>query len=273
MAQTQKHYESLEALLATQNNRIIRGGGYGRSPSTREGSKRNDWSGTASLEEAFSLARNGWKEGRANISNALNVAHAVTKNSNAPNQSLDVAGAFPFIPAAVAGDPMNMWSPNPADIKTKPVIRLYHNICYSAVVPAKNITNIGGAMLGVVDQLESSGFRTEIVAYWGSYEALITVLLKEASEPLNLDALAFPMAHPAMLRRINFFIRESEPTLPWEGVGMGYPKTIEPEFVLPNSVVIPANIGGNEGATVEGAVAYIQRLVKASPWGDAITFE
>ena len=54
---------------------------------------------------------------------------------------------------------------------------------------------------------------------------------------------------------------------------MGYPKTIEPEFVLPNSVVIPANIGGNEGATVEGAVAYIQRLVKASPWGDAITFE
>lgn len=180
----------------------------------------DSWAGTQSLKEALELCRTGWDQGIKLLSETLDAANIVQKQSRVLSEGLDVAGSMPFVPAAVAGDPMCMVSRGLERARTKPIFRIMMSGSASAGVSMQTIINRGGAILSWVDKLEGAGYQCELLyvydvteSGWGGRSGNVTEFscgfpIKSAGEPLNIDRAAFMMAHPAMLRRFIFALYE-----------------------------------------------------------------
>lgn len=279
LKQAHKHFDSMESAInhIETTNRLPNSG--------HSSEKSNVKHYGPMLSDCFKLMRNGWPEGRSFMSNLLSVGRNATHMGAVKGQSLDVGGAYPFIPAAVAGDPENMWSINADANKTKPIVRIYTPGIFSGGMSHDRINNLGGACLTIVDQLEGAGFQTEIVSYYASNDCMeayaATVQVKSAGEPLDLDRAAFALCHPSMCRRVFFAITER-----WHASvkstasgGYGYIVDMDKELIEPNSIYIPspasAEFGTNNAAlaTLEGAAEWIKAKVKKSAFADMIEFE
>lgn len=233
------------------------------------------------LNDAAKLLRYGWPEGRKFMSDLLTLGRAATATINAPSHSLDVSGAYPFIPAAIAGDPMNMYDFNPEDSKARPVVRLYVGIVHSAIVPVNVINNIGGACLSLVDQMESAGYQMEIITYFttkcGSTNNFMvhTVKVKSAGTPLDLDRCAFALCNPAMSRRFAFAVQER--TLGQETStqrGYGQIMSMPADLIEPNSVVLPVEAGNKrECQTLAGACEWLKEHMINNGYSDIFAKE
>lgn len=172
---------------------------------------RAKWTGTASLADAIHLARFGWPAGRARMADALVNVRAA--RADALTHKRDVAGAYPDVPRAVAGDPMSMISATRTRAGTQPVIRVDVDFCMSNTVPAEVIMRRGAILLNLVDQLENNGYSVElrITATMGRKDIdgnragyQLAVTFKRAGEPLDVDRAAFALAHASTLRRLMF---------------------------------------------------------------------
>lgn len=218
----QDEFESLEDLLAF----CVAGDAawqWNKEANAREpsrGRERREWQGTATFPEALRLAREGWPEGRSKMVSGLNAAGLIQVQDYGRGMVFDVAGAFPMVSLAVAGEPANMVQIGDDERRSRPIIRLMVNTSYTSDVTAQQITNRGAAILSWVDKLENEGARCEIVILrstevaWGDkcrYSGLFT--LKRADEPLDIDRAAFVIAHAAMLRRIWFSVMDRHATL------------------------------------------------------------
>jgi hypothetical protein len=122
-----------------------------------------------------------------------------------------------------------MVSPAPLAERVRPIVRLAVSCAVSWRYEAKEIQAYGAGLLGIIDGLESAGFRCEITGGFyfrsGDEKALFTITLKEAQDPLDLDRIAFCLCHAAFLRRIGFGIMESCLSAKvWEGT-YGSPRT------------------------------------------------
>lgn len=262
-------YESLPEFLAmVRAPRLSRRG----NDSEATDSFRQNWTGTKSLSEALNLCEFGWEKGRNLISDKLNLAYSNTKSGPGKTTSLDVAGAYPIVPVAVAGDPMNMWEPNPEEQKTKPVVAFYQRLFFSAIVEPEHIINLGAAILTMVDQLENKGYSTEIYCYLSTKTNFYTVKIKDAGEPLDVNRVAFPLAHPSMFRRLSFKVTESDPRLEFES-NYGYAANPRKELIPDNSVVIPTTEMNIRCETLDSACSYVKNLIQQSPWASNLQFE
>lgn len=171
-----------------------------------------DFSGTRTFDEAVALARFGWHDGLARLTNAMDIIANACHNEPLPYVQMDVAGAYPVVPLACAGDPLNMVHLAPSEERVKPVLRLAYNTGARGDYGAHEMTNAGAAFLSVVAGLEANGFRCEVVMCPTSRKtgggdfakAMHRTVLKRADESLELDRLAFALLHPACHRRLNF---------------------------------------------------------------------
>ena len=172
---------------------------------------RTAWTGTASLADAIAVARQGWTEGRARLVTGLETAAAMLPRAQR-GLELDVAGAFPFIPAAIAGDPACMFRPSDIVQARRPIVRIALQKFVSSMVSTDHIINQGVAILSHIDALEDAGFSAEIECIMHARATLdkctdhyqIRWIAKRAGEPLELDRLAYVIAHPSMFRRVLF---------------------------------------------------------------------
>jgi len=200
------HFETLTALVDYVEKAPI-------YPCYKEGAGKasygdGNWHGTKDLPEALSLARNGWPVGRNKLVAAFTAAQAQFIMEAAFN--MDVAGAYPIVALAVAGDPCNMVDLAPIEKRNKPIVRLVANMVASATYKAEEMINYGAAVLSYLDGLESAGFRCELT--WQYFVGLnvgsgcynLTVIAKQAEEPMELDKLAFMWINPSMSRRLGF---------------------------------------------------------------------
>lgn len=183
------------------------------SKSSRENSDR--FAG-ASWEGALELANYGWPEGRRDFHQYM--AAAVQKlESNRPAFGFDVAGMYPQVPRFVAGDPMSMVTDDPQFSRSKRIIPIYVSCSFSASVDKQRIINRGSAICGLIDIIEDANNSVELIVYehtqGESIREWCDIRLKAAGEPLDLDRLAFALAHPAFLRRLNFARQESQGAL------------------------------------------------------------
>ena len=199
------HFESLSGLVDyVEKAEIYPCYGDGAGARTSDG----EWSGTSNLPEALALARNGWAKGRNKLVSAFTAAQAQFVMEAA--YSMDVAGAYPIVALAVAGDPCNMVDLAPIEKRNKPIVRLVANMVASAAYDAEEMINYGAAVLSYLDGLEAAGFRCELV--WQYFVGLnvgdacynLTIVAKQAEEPMELDKLAFMWINPAMSRRLGF---------------------------------------------------------------------
>lgn len=196
----------------------------GKHPSTYTASRTNEkqrsWDLNAGWEGALKLAHEGWAIGREMIEElSTKLTDDVLRQHqihNSINFEPNVAGFLPLIPEYLAGIPEQMMDLEPKP-QINPIIRLNFSMTNTWNITADAIMRKGAAVASLVDLLEVTGRRCEVVVSinlrsWGGgntdeYQHY-DVIVKRADMPLLIDSLAFMMAHPASFRRIGFAAME-----------------------------------------------------------------
>ena len=122
---------------------------------------RADWSGCDTWEDALEYAVKGHPAGRAAIESAA------VKVTMEPEPMWDTApvGAFPCIPANAAGVPEDMFAMSDiAPPSPSPIVRIAVNMSANCNVDAQEIVNRGVAIVSLIDRIQLSGRRVELIA-------------------------------------------------------------------------------------------------------------
>lgn len=173
-----------------------------------------DWYGTSNMQEALDLARNGWKEGANKASKLQNRILAQYPLQKRPTH-YDVAGAYPDVPRAIAGNPMNMVVPDLQKSKRRPVITLLSDMSVNCGTNGDELINRAAVVAAIIDHIEAAGYACEVVSFertrkhhWGEdekeFDSMVAVKVKAPEQPLDIQRLAFGIGHPSMFRRLCF---------------------------------------------------------------------
>jgi len=200
-----EHFDSVDALINAVNDRTPHQSWL--SPSDRRDAvnKSGDFYGV-SLPQAINLAAHGWPQGLSDLQKTLGLSPYRAKSRS---RQFHVAGDFPDIGRFLSGVPDVMSRTVTDPTIRRPIIELIINVAVSCTVEKSSIINYGGALVSVLDELENVGFSVSLIV--GSAVKThtnrtigLTLDLKRPGEPLELDRLAFFLAHPSSLRRIMF---------------------------------------------------------------------
>lgn len=188
------------------------------------------WDLNTDYAKAMQYARDGWDEGVRKLEALQSNDPTYLK----PVKAYGVMGDHADIGRYVTGDPFNMVR-RVKERVVKPAVTLVVNVVASAGVSANEMANYGSAMAVLVDRLESRGIRVEL---YGAItidglkrKFTFTWSIKQADQPLDMAAIAFSLAHPAMFRRLLFAVIERTERDMVHG-GYGYPGTTEAGFSL-----------------------------------------
>lgn len=167
---------------------------------------------TANYGEALTLSREGWAEGRARVSEFLSQLSGILASKIRKQVcEWDVSGDMVDIGRYVEGVPENMIRFEEIEDRAHGrLLTLVVSMTTAAGIRTAEITRRGAAICALVDALEGTGFRVEIII--GNFLALHTTRLvaKRHGDPLDVDRLAFMLCHPDMQRRIQFSVTERE---------------------------------------------------------------
>ncbi len=168
-----------------------------------------NWSGTSNMDEALSLAKNGWKEGMEQVERTR--TRTMAQNPVRPQAvRYGIAGTVPNVPRAIAGNIFNMKEHAPHKSTRRPVITLVSNMAANCGVPAVQISNRAAVVAAIVDQIESAGYATEVLAtsttkgYGKGFSSAVTVCVKKSDQYADVNRLAFALGHVSMFRRLTF---------------------------------------------------------------------
>lgn len=201
-------------------------GGDSASKKTNGG---DNWSGCRTLDDALRMTREGWQAGAQSLGKLLD--HLTPAQDVLPDWSLDVAGAFPCVPAYLTGEPEAVWRMSD---ERKSVRRLALIVpgTYHAGNGADAIMVYAKAIAAVARAVEASGIDVAIYSLdvsKGNHIAAVAVSIRAYGEPMDLAKIAFAF-HPAWLRRISFAWRERTKAACDVGIascGYGYPHIAE----------------------------------------------
>jgi hypothetical protein len=187
------------------------------------------FTGTHSFFEAVAIARDGWKEGRELVEAARahfeqitgsRVRRLVTVN--------DVAGFAPDVPAFLTGSPDCMLARETEETEgAGKILKIVVQGVASFAISKMEIMRKGALIVALVDALESAGRSVELVVDFTSGDTApnrtsASLTAKRAGEPVEIDRLAFVLAHPSMLRRFAFGVFEKNAAfMTWAGSGYG----------------------------------------------------
>lgn len=243
------------------------------------GGADDGWSDVGSLSEAVNLGLYGWKDGEKLMQAQIAQAFIVQKLFSRKAAGVDVAGAYPNVPLAIAGDPLCMVTPSAETTKTKPIVRIIVNVSVSGNVPREVIHARGGAILAWVDELEKCGYRCEIVVietgiFGTRGDAPKGIMFmatgKLPEEPLDIDRMSFLLCHPAMQRRIFFSLYEGDDAFE---IRLGLTKAqlmtygqptdeISADWIGGHSVYFPAlRKATDDWSSPEMAAAAVERMI------------
>lgn len=234
---------------------------WGQNGNGSEATGSSTWSGCNTWGEALEYAIKGHPVGRAAIESAA------IKVTMEPEPLWDTApvGAFPCIPAYAAGVPQDMFAmcdiapPSPS-----PIVRIAVNMSAPAGVDATSIVNRGVAIVSLIDRIQLSGRRVELIAIkhgkTNDEKFIWQVTVKRPEEPIDMDRVGLCFATPIMLRR--FFFRVLEFMTPYEIEGYGRSAHFAEEC-RDCDLVIP-QIGGDEYSTPDNAVKTVMSLWAAA---------
>ena len=222
-----------------------------------EAENNASWSGCDFWYQALDYAVKGHPVARAAMESVA------VKVTSAPEPLWDVApvGAFPCIPAYAAGIPEDMFvATEDAPPVSQPIVRIAVNMSGSAGIEAQEFVNRGAAIVTLIDRIQLSGRRVELIAfkhgYSGDDKFLWSVTVKRPEEPVDMDRIGLAFATPIMLRR--FFFRVLEFMTPKYVPSYGY-STHYAEECNEFHLTIPV-ISGSEYATPERANRTVQQL-------------
>jgi hypothetical protein len=213
------------------------------------------WTGTAGPAANIALMTHGWPEGTRRIVEGVNALQAA-QDDTSPQWAMDAAGAFPDVGAYLAGEIEYMHNPD-MEQPAPPILRLCLPGMYHSGIHLWQIENFGIALLTLIDSLERDGRQIELV--WqssllctkpsrkgskkrvlaGLPPCCVEVTLKRAGEHMDLDRMAYAIAHPSMLRRSSFAVMEQFFEFAALGDTFGTPTDYPEEAKDPEAVYIP----------------------------------
>lgn len=173
------------------------------------------WSGTSSFNVAMKLCKYGDEQLCSDIHKlSLSVNCDDTIDKIKRQYTTDIIGFTPHVPNYIMGIPNNMIRDTSIKIKSK-IINVYINLSAHCGIDSDTIKREASKYVAAIDKLEEQGYRCNVycgnmASKYGAKYGII-VKIKSDREPLNLMKMAFPMAHPSMLRRLSFKWIESIP--------------------------------------------------------------
>lgn len=192
--------------------------GFESSDAQNEWSK--DWTKTESYAQADGLLLYGDKELQKKIMEAGVKKTRLKLNMKATRRQIfsAVCGVAPNVPNAIAGVPTNMVAVKNVAIKQK-VINVCYFITANGDTEADDLLQASANVISACMEIEASGVRINLYVGFLSEKLEDTVgfvmRIKSASQPFDVLKMAYPMAHPSMLRR-HFFkameVTEDVPT-------------------------------------------------------------
>lgn len=229
--------------------------------------------GSHSFEDAQAIAFH-WPEGVERIEN---VKARISLKSQRVMQQVEMREAGPGVLSMghyLAGHPqpyMALVDSERVASGSGAVVKILMNISVSSAISKEVIERRGAAVLALVAALEQTGRRVEIVVGTGgrgqrnwTHDYRVTV--KKAQAKLNLNSVAFALAHPDMLRRFVFAAMEREDERFRKGfsVGSGYGRPARFENVPENVIhVHEATYGEPQWETEESCAAWVVETLKA----------
>ena len=199
--------DSWDEFLRDLHGKSVQRAWHGKQSSIKGGF---EFTRSTSWEKCLELAEHG---DRITTEQVQSAAVKISYEA-APAWEYAPVGAFPSIPAYSAGVPEDMFVPlDDGASNVKPIVRIAVNIVCSGWVEPQDIINRGAAIVALIDKVQSEGQRVELVAFChiegrGNDRFIISVTVKRPEEPVDMDRIAFALAHPSMLRRCAFRVVE-----------------------------------------------------------------
>lgn len=209
MVYADQHYPNIDSVVEMLESPKSQGAG---NSSHSEGHSQ-DWDLGMGWQGALDCYYGGWSEGAAK---AYELAEKLKPLPKGPRTTFrrDVVGAFPNVPAYLAGVPNSMYRVSQKQAMGMPFVHLYMCISYNSFITAGTAFDRGCALVALADALETSGCRVKItlcdirqcmnanVKYRAYY------MVKDYGDRLDVDNLIFTAAHPAFFRRVCFAASE-----------------------------------------------------------------
>lgn len=186
------------------------------------------WFGNCpTFEDAIHKARYGCPETTEKVlslSSQLENLDYVNKVVHEQEWRQDVAGAFPLIPAVVAGEPESMIDiveERTLQDKYGEVVRLYCQVGGHGNWKDHHYLEFGAALTLFIDWLENQNVRVELFAVANLQKVnrkslksehkyfQSKIKIKDPGQPLDLDRVAFVFSEVGFHRRIFFRLQES----------------------------------------------------------------
>lgn len=194
----------------------------------------DEFYGTKNWDAALKLAVQGWPEGTNTVARmAASLADKVTSLVEKEQLFMDTTGMAYDIGLVNMGVP-EAWInvvPYYALGSGRRVVKIVFNAAASCGVEQEVMIRKGASVAVLIQALEQSGFRCEVVLGDGTGGRNVDIevysLIKEASQPLDIDRLVFSLAHPSTLRRVMFSVYETyKQFMETDRFGYGTPITI-----------------------------------------------
>lgn len=227
---------------------------------------KQSWDLKAGYQGALKMARDGWIEGAQKAQEALKV---FVPQSPAPNLRTDFYGHLPHVPRYCAGAPDSMIR-HEKTYGTGKVITLIVPVNAGAMTDAQSMANFGLGIAQYIRQLETQGNRVELWAAqncaMGTWHYTATIVIKKASQPLDLAVIAFAIGHPAMLRRIGFACYERCACPEYFTYGSPRDLTLATIINPPHGAIILNGMrqANQHATTAEKALEYVKERIEAA---------
>ena len=190
------------------------------------------WDYESGFKGAVELARTGWALGRERVEEQAmrfrdDVVRDHAETFARPATVRAFAGPMVNVGRYIAGVPDAMLTRKRTEMES-PVVDILCNVAASGSIGAETYFTRGAAIAALADLLELTGRRVRVRTVMatqttgnGTHSINIYTTIKNPGDPLQLDALAFTLAHPAFMRRLGFSIMEQAPKKVRAAIGIG----------------------------------------------------
>lgn len=200
----------------------------------------DDFYGTPTFGDAVKLARFGWPQGEKMMAKFLpDYMTWFAEHTQRDRWRYDVEGEEVDVPRMLEGE-MECWRQRHIESgkrRGKKYIHIVVNLSVSYEVAANEILQRGAVITGFTHAIELAGYRVKVDVVSGlrnlpfgqGDKFSVIVPVKDYSDRFDPSAMAFPLGHPAMFRRLIFGAEEMLPRHVREkfgfldGRGYGYP--------------------------------------------------
>lgn len=186
----------------------------------------DDFSGTATYEEADALLRDGDAKTAARLK-AATAANVKTLGEGTRTKRFHaVCGGAVCVPATIMGLPKSMIRTERVKFKDSKVISICYNGTTSANVGQSEMREVSARLMGAIVGLEKNGYRVNLYVFLGSSRGRdacgMFVRIKDSGQYIDIKKTAYPLVNPSMLRRHYFRYLETAPGLTNTGFYTGY---------------------------------------------------